>query len=205
MRRTTDLYPGEGKTGVRDAAIIADAARTMSHALHPIELANEAVTELHIIVGFDDGLVGEATRVTNRLRSLLAQIHPHLKRGLGPRIQYSTVLTLLEQFSSPTGIHKADRRRLVTLSRSKALQRVEWLVADIFMCHPSSIDALASMCVQHRRDDTCQQGALPRASLHGTSSACGIHREGHKRAWRPSTRVLVSRFVARPVFQNAPL
>jgi transposase len=33
MRRIADLYPGQAKTDARDAFIIADAARTMPHAL----------------------------------------------------------------------------------------------------------------------------------------------------------------------------
>ncbi len=31
MRRIADLYPGEAETGAKDAAVIADAARTMPH------------------------------------------------------------------------------------------------------------------------------------------------------------------------------
>lgn len=37
MRQIADLYPGGGKTDARDAAIIADAARTMPHTLRSIE------------------------------------------------------------------------------------------------------------------------------------------------------------------------
>lgn len=33
MRRIADLSPGEAKTDARDAAVIADAARTMPHTL----------------------------------------------------------------------------------------------------------------------------------------------------------------------------
>ncbi|SFY45471.1 Transposase [Streptomyces atratus] len=33
MRRIADLYPGEAKTDARDAAVIADAARTLPHTL----------------------------------------------------------------------------------------------------------------------------------------------------------------------------
>jgi hypothetical protein len=39
-----------------------------------------------MIVGFDDNLAGEATRVANRLHGLLTQIHPSLERVLGPRL-----------------------------------------------------------------------------------------------------------------------
>jgi transposase len=132
MRRIADLYPGEGKTDARDAAIIADAARTMPHTLRSIELEDETIAELHMIVGFDDDLAGEVTRVANRLRGLLTQIHPHLERVLGPRIQHPAVLTLLEQFGSPKAIRKAGRRRLITLLRPKAPRMAERLVEDIF-------------------------------------------------------------------------
>ncbi|MFD0440956.1 IS110 family RNA-guided transposase [Streptomyces chartreusis] len=116
----------------RDAAIIADAARTMPHTLRSIELDDETIAELHMIVGFDDDLAGEVTRVANRLRSLLTEIHPHLERILGPRVQHPAVLTLLEQFGSPKAIRKAGRRRLVTLLRPKAPRMAERLVEDIF-------------------------------------------------------------------------
>ena len=132
MRRIADLYPGEGKTDARDAAIIADAARTMPHTLRSIELTDETIAELHMIVGFDDDLAGEVTRVANRLRGLLTQIHPHLERILGPRIQHPAVLTLLEQFGSPGAIRKAGRRRLITLLRPKAPRMAERLAEDIF-------------------------------------------------------------------------
>jgi transposase len=88
MRRIADLCPGEAKTDARDAFVIADAARSMPHTLRSIELDDETVAELEMIVGFDDDLAGEATRISNRLRGLLTQIHPHLERVLGPRIQH---------------------------------------------------------------------------------------------------------------------
>jgi hypothetical protein len=75
---------------------------------------------------------GEVTRLANRLRGLLTQIHPHLERVLGPRIQHPAVLTLLEQFGSPKAIRKAGRRRLITLLRPKTPRMAERLVEDIF-------------------------------------------------------------------------
>ena len=41
MRRIADLRPGEAKTDARDAAIIAEAARTMPQTLRSIALADE--------------------------------------------------------------------------------------------------------------------------------------------------------------------
>ncbi|MEU7965624.1 IS110 family transposase [Streptomyces sp. NPDC049097] len=132
MRRIADLYPGEAKTDARDAFIIADAARAMPHTLSAIELEDETIAELEMIVGFDDDLAGEATRIANRLRGLLTQIHPHLERVVGPRIQHPAVLMLLERFGAPAQIRKAGRRRLTTLIRPKAPRMAERLVEDIF-------------------------------------------------------------------------
>lgn len=132
MRRIADLCPGEAKTDARDAFIIADAARSMPHSLRAIDGEDETIAELEMIVGFDDDLAGEATRVANRLHGLLTQIHPSLERVLGPWLQHPAVLTLLERFGSPAQIHKAGRRRLVALLRPKAPRMAERLVEDIF-------------------------------------------------------------------------
>ncbi|WP_442910842.1 IS110 family transposase [Kitasatospora sp. NBC_01266] len=132
MRRIADLYPGEAKTDARDAAIIADAARTMPHTLRDLAPSDETVAELEMIVGFDDDLAAESTRIKNRLRGLLTQIHPSLERILGPRLDHPAVLTLLERHGSPAQLVKAGRRRLVTLLRPKAPRLAERLVADIF-------------------------------------------------------------------------
>ena len=132
MRRIADLYPGEATTDARDAFVIADAARAMPHTLRAVDPADETVAELAMIAGFDDDLAGESTRIANRLRGLLTQIHPSLERVLGPRIQHPAVLRLLEQFGSPAQIRKAGRRRLVTLIRPKAPRMAERLVEDIF-------------------------------------------------------------------------
>lgn len=132
MRRIADLYPGEAKTDARDAFIIADAARAMPHTLRALQLEDETVAELEMIVGFDDDLAGEATRISNRLRGLLTQIHPSLERVLGPRIQHPAVLLMLDQFGSPAQLRKAGRRRLINLIRAKAPRMAERLVDDVF-------------------------------------------------------------------------
>ncbi|NED01263.1 IS110 family transposase, partial [Streptomyces sp. SID6648] len=84
------------------------------------------------IVRFDNDLTGDATRISNRLRGLLTQIHPSLERVYGPRVQHPAVLKLLDQFGSPAQIRKAGRRRLVTPTRPKAPRMAERLVDDIF-------------------------------------------------------------------------
>ncbi|WP_381805316.1 IS110 family transposase [Streptomyces niveus] len=132
MRRIADLYPGESKTDARDAAIIADAARTMPHTLRELAPDDETVAELNMIVGFDDDLAGEVTRLKNRMRGLLTQIHPSLERVLGPRLDHPAVLFLLERYGSPAQLRKAGRRRLITMLKPKAPRMAERLVEDIF-------------------------------------------------------------------------
>nr|WP_248861319.1 IS110 family transposase [Streptomyces halobius] len=132
MRRIADLYAGESKTDARDAAIIADAARAMPHTLRSLAPSDETVAELKMIAGFDDDLAGEVTRIKNRLRGLLTQVHPSLERVLGPRLDHPAVLALLERFGSPSQLRKAGRRRLVALLRPKAPRMAERLVEDIF-------------------------------------------------------------------------
>lgn len=132
MRRVADLYAGEAKTDARDAAIIADVARTMPHTLRELASTDEMVAELEMVVGFDDDLAAEVTRTKNRLRGLLTQIHPSLERVLGPRLEHPAVLALLERFGSPAQLRKAGRRRLLTLIRPKAPRMAERLVDDLF-------------------------------------------------------------------------
>lgn len=105
-----------------------------AHWVHCCRLLgeDETIAELEMIVGFDDDLAGEATRVANRLHGPLTQIHPSLERVLGPRLQHPAVLTLLERFGSPAQIRKAGRRRLITLLRPKAPRMAERLVEEIF-------------------------------------------------------------------------
>lgn len=104
----------------------------MPHTLRSVDGEDETIAGLEMIVGFDDGPAGEATRVANRLHGLLTQIHPSLERVLGPRLRHPAVLTLLERFGSPAQIYKAGRRRLVTLLRPKAPRMAEHLVENIF-------------------------------------------------------------------------
>ncbi|WP_146704935.1 IS110 family transposase, partial [Shigella flexneri] len=49
MRRIADLHAGEAKTDVFDAAIIAEAARTLPHALRTLKLADEQIAELSML------------------------------------------------------------------------------------------------------------------------------------------------------------
>ncbi|WP_274918800.1 IS110 family transposase [Streptomyces sp. WZ-12] len=132
MRRIADLYPGEAKTDARDAAVIADAARTMPHTLRSLELTDEITAELTVLVGFDQDLAAEATRTSNRIRGLLTQFHPSLERVLGPRLDHQALTWLLERYGSPAALRKAGRRRLVEVIRPKAPRMAQRLIDEVF-------------------------------------------------------------------------
>ncbi|RFA06629.1 IS110 family transposase [Subtercola boreus] len=112
MRRIADLHAGEAKTDARDAAIIAQAARTLPHALRSIQLADEQVAELSMLCGFDDDVVGQATATSNRIRGLLTQIHPALERVIGAHLDHPAVLDLLQRYPSPAAMKAAGPTRL---------------------------------------------------------------------------------------------
>ncbi len=132
MRRIADLYPGEAKTDEKDAAVIADAARTMPHTLRSLQLTDEITAELTVLVGFDQDLAAEATRTSNRIRGMLTQFHPSLERVLGPRLDHSAVTWLLERYGSPAALRKACRRRLVEVIRPRAPRMATRLIDEVF-------------------------------------------------------------------------
>lgn len=131
MRRIADLHPGNAKTDARDAYVIAEAARSMPHALRRVDTGDEALADLEVIVGYDDDLAGEVTAQANRIRGLLTQVNPALERVLGPRLQHPAVLELLTRFGGPTGLRTAGRRRLLAVAKSRAPRSYTRLVDDI--------------------------------------------------------------------------
>ena len=131
MRRIADLHPGNAKTDARDAYVIADAARTLPHTLRRVDVGDEALAELEVLVGFDDDLAGEATRLTNRIRGLLSQIHPALERAFGKNLTHKAGLELLSRCGGPAGIRKAGRRKLLSIATKNAPRMGERLVERI--------------------------------------------------------------------------
>jgi transposase len=132
MRRIADLYPGEAKTDAKDAAVIADAARTMPHTLRSLELTDETTAELTVLVGFDQDLAAEATRTSNRIRGLPTQFPPSLERVLGPRLDHVAVTWLLERYGSPAALRKTGRGRLVEVIPPEAPRVAQRLIDEVF-------------------------------------------------------------------------
>ncbi len=122
MRRAADLYPGNAKTDANYAFVIADTARTMPHTLRRVDAGEENLAELKVLVGFDEDLAAEATRLSNRIRGLFTQIHPALERVVGPRLTTKQGLAVIEQLGGPQGMAAASKSKLLRVI-SKAYPR----------------------------------------------------------------------------------
>ncbi|REG48563.1 transposase IS116/IS110/IS902 family protein [Paraburkholderia sp. BL6669N2] len=131
MRRIADLHAGEAKTDARDAAIIAEAARSMPHTLRSLRLADEQLAELTMLCGFDDDLAAQITQTSNRIRGLLTQIHPALERVLGPRLDHPAVLDLLERYPSPAMLAATSEKTLTNRLTKLAPRMGKSLAAEI--------------------------------------------------------------------------
>ncbi|KVD73394.1 transposase, partial [Burkholderia sp. ABCPW 14] len=131
MRRIADLHAGEAKTDARDAAIIAEAARSMPHTLRSLRLADEQLAELTMLCGFDDDLAAQVTQTSNRIRGLLTQIHPALERVLGPRLDHPAVLDLLERYPSPAALASTSEKTLANRLTKLAPRMGKGLAAEI--------------------------------------------------------------------------
>ncbi len=131
MRRIADLRPGEAKTDARDAAIIADTARTMPQTLRGIRVADENVAELSTLCGYDDDLAKQATATSNRIRGLLTQIHPGLETVIGPHLDHPAMPALLAKYPTPKALKHAGKRRVETLLRKQAPRAWKrWVAAN---------------------------------------------------------------------------
>ncbi len=131
MRRIADLHAGEAKTDARDAAIIAEAARSMPHTLRSLRLADEQLAELTMLCGFDDDLADQVTQTSNRIRGLLTQIHPALERVLGPRLDHPAVLDLLERYPSPAALAATSEKTLANRLTKLAPRMGKGLATEI--------------------------------------------------------------------------
>ncbi|MCU9951928.1 IS110 family transposase [Burkholderia sp. BKH01] len=131
MRRIADLHAGEAKSDARDTAIIAEAVCSMPHTLRSLRLADEQLAELTMLCGFDDDLTAQVTQTSNSIRGLLTQIHPALKRVLGPRLDHPAVLDLLERYPSPAAFAATSEKTLANRVTKLAPRMGKSLAAEI--------------------------------------------------------------------------
>ena len=102
MRRIADLTPGSAKTDAKDAAVIAQAARTMPNTLRAISTSDEDAAALSMLTGFDLDLARQVNQTKGRIRGLYTQIHPTLERVLGPWLEHDAVLEARRRLAYPS-------------------------------------------------------------------------------------------------------
>ena len=84
MRRIADLTPGSAKTDAKDAAVIADAARSMPHTLRSVSTSDEDAAALSMLTGFDLDLARQVNQTANRIRGQsFTQTPPSPRAGAG--------------------------------------------------------------------------------------------------------------------------
>ena len=127
MRRIADLTPGSAKTDRRDAAVIAQAARTMPHTLRDVTAADEEAASLTMLTGFDLDLARQVNQTANRIRGLYTQIHPALEAVLGPHLEHDAVLEAIAAWPTPTALRKAGKARIdARLKKHGARRHAAW-------------------------------------------------------------------------------
>ena len=123
MRRIADLTPGNAKTDARDAAVIADAARTMPHTLRAITTWDEDAAALSMLTGFDLDLARQVNQTANRIRGLYTQIHPALEAVLGPWLEHDAVLEAIAAWPTPAELKRAGEARIDTKLKKHGCRR----------------------------------------------------------------------------------
>jgi transposase len=105
---------GENKSDPKDARVIADQVR-MRDDLRPVERMRDDDVELRLLAGRRGEIVTDQTRRANRIRDLLASVHPGLERVTD--VTTKTGLQLLTRYVTPAEIRAARRRGLLAWLR----------------------------------------------------------------------------------------
>jgi transposase len=139
VNRASDGYRGAGKTDARDAMVIADQAR-MRRGLTPLRVDDELVVELRMLVARRQDLVGDRTRMVNRLRDQLLAVCPALERALD--VTNKGPLVLLTGFQLPAHIRQTGVTELETWLRARKVKGARALAAKAVQAASSQITTL---------------------------------------------------------------
>mgnify|MGYP000942437822 CR=1 FL=1 len=128
MRRIADLTPGSARTDRRDAAVIAQAARTMPHTLRDVTAADEEAASLTMPAGSGPG-PGAPGRPRPRAASgaRTPRPRPALEAVLGPHLARDAVLEAIAAWPTPTALRKAGKARIdARLKKHGARRHAAW-------------------------------------------------------------------------------
>ncbi|WP_297976210.1 IS110 family transposase [uncultured Amaricoccus sp.] len=128
-RARQGMRGGENKSDPRDAATIAELARTRSD-LRAVEIEAEIDVDIRLLVGRRREIVVDQTRRLARLRDVLSSLFPALER----RVDVTTKagLVFLSLFAAPHELRRANPARMARqLARAaKNLRGVDALARD---------------------------------------------------------------------------
>ena len=104
MRRIADLTPGSARTDAKDAAVIAQAARTMPQTLRAISTSDEEAAALSMLTGFDLDLARQVNQTANRIRGQSFTQTPPRPRGLcwDPGRAHDAILEARRRLAHPS-------------------------------------------------------------------------------------------------------
>lgn len=109
-RARQGIRGGERKSDPKDAAVIAELARTRPD-LRAVEPPDPLDAEIRLLAGRRRELVTEQTRRAARLRDLLCGLFPALERRIDPTTR--TGLVFLSHYAAPEDIRAAGAKRIV--------------------------------------------------------------------------------------------
>ncbi len=131
MARARDFYAGEAKTDPKDAFVLADVARAHPSRVVWLEETSDARAQLELLCGHDADLRGDANRLTNRVRGLLATHWPTVERALGERLEPPGVLAIVQRYPSGPALQRLGMKRLATLLQRQRVHHAEVLAEQL--------------------------------------------------------------------------
>lgn len=157
---------GENKSDPRDAAAIAELV-ARRRDLRVVEAEAELDAEIRLLVARRRELVVDQTRRVNRLRDLLASIHPGLEAVVDPTQKGSQ--RLLMRYVTPAEIREAGRSRLVN--------------------HVAKAGRLPGAHVEQLADRALAAAQAQAVALPAEGVAAGLVRELAAEAWAARERI----------------
>jgi transposase len=111
------LYRGEGKSDAKDAAIIADHARSRANAQFMQTIDTDA-RHLGILIARRAALIEDRSRAINRMRGLLTEYFPALDASF-TFARNTSALMLVSKYQTPTALREADVDTIATWLRGR--------------------------------------------------------------------------------------
>jgi transposase len=117
-------YRGDGKTDAKDAAIIADQARTR----RDLRSGDQISTDLRLLTSRRKDLVCDRTRALNRLCAVLLEYFPALEAAFDYAMVKAAVV-LLTKYATPAGIRRAGEARIANWLRNQGCYNAKAIAA----------------------------------------------------------------------------